>query len=329
MNAQKPSGNAKSGIRNPPAGARLDDCSRAAIASGVAELIADLREAVAGLESVVVVTDAYYPHHESTGLVTNPAVVAALCRELTPLVDRLHVLPAIGEQASASIVLDALGYDDVAADTGASVLSPDECPTLEQSVSVSDGGGNPEQVAVSLPAPLLDAAVVFVSTLRRNGDGMISPTARTVNPLLSISDGQSIVDRSVATAVTTELLAPELGVLDGTYVFTGRPRRARFLVGTTEPATLDAVGTAILGADRYGIDGLRSTDDRPYVAGLSIEALGRELSGGTSVMGPLLGRVSSPSGGGDELTARAYRAYARLAGDIVPPPARRKEADSL
>jgi hypothetical protein len=149
-----------------------------------------------------------------------------------------------------------------------------------------------------------------------------------VESLLSVVDGTLTASEPAYGRVTNELLAPELGVLDGTYVFPGRPHRARFLVGTTEPATLDAVGTALLGTGRSRIDRLRPTDEWPYVAGLSVEAIARDLSEGTSTIDTLLEFVPSTDGGGAELMARGYRAYARLAGDIVPPMVSRDEPES-
>jgi uncharacterized protein (DUF362 family) len=292
-----------------PVGTRLDDLSRANIEHAVRRLTSK-RAMDLDCDSLIVVPDASYPHHESTGLVTNPTVVAALCAELAPIVDDLFVLPAVGETVSASTPIDLLGYERHVDPAGASVLDPDSCSSRCVSVRVSTRQESAHRVTVTLPEPLVDQPVLTVPTLRGDTE-LVAPSMRTLATTVTDIVGAH-TDWSWLPAVTaTAIAAPRVSVLDGSYVFAGRPHRGRFLVAGPEPTAVDAVGANVLGFGPDETPALRARDwsgDYQYVDGLSTDALASELP-----------EANSWATDGRDLQSRGYRLYARLTGDGVPP----------
>lgn len=289
-------------------GVRLRSCAPAAIEREVLSLVARSRApATPSLAArlrraddlpVVVVPDTHYPFHPSTGQVTNPAVVAAVCRALEPVADAVTVFVGGSAHADAGSVAEWLGYRRLAADTGFELLTPADCERVERPVAVGD-----RQERVSLPAPLVEAAVVNVPTLRRADDGGMAGGLANLGRLAD-HDGPT-ADRAVA---ATRAVAPARTLLDGTWVYAGRPHRARFLLAGEDPGAVDRVGATLLGVEETpALRRCEAVPDQPAVDGLSVPALAAELPAGEG------------DSGGSDLLERGYRLYARLSGDCSPP----------
>lgn len=289
-------------------GVRLRSCAPAAIEREVLSLVARSRTpATPSLAarsrppercSVVVVPDAHYPFHPSTGQVTHPAVIEAVCRALGPVAGDISVLVAGSDHVDDESVAEWLGYPRLAADTGCTLLTPANCERTAETVTVDD-----RQVRVSLPRPLVETTVVNVPTLRGTGEGGLAGGMATLGRLAD-HDGPA-AERAVA---ATRAVAPARTLLDGTWVYAGRPHRARFLLAGADPGDVDRVGATLLGVEEPpALQHWAGSSDRPAVDGLSVPALAAELPDGRG------------SSGDSDLLERGYRLYARLSGDLYPP----------
>lgn len=295
-------------------GDRFDD-RRVGVESCVREVVSTFRSEFAADESVVVVPDAVYPHHESTGLVANPAAVSAVCAELAPLVDDLFLLPAVGSTARSTVV-DLLDYDAVAEGVGATLVAPLDTDTVTTTVTL-DGPEGDDTVDVTLPRPLLDAAVVAVPTLRNSPGDVAAAGMRTLG-LVAAEVGDETDERWRTAAATYPVAQPRLSVLDGSYVFAGRPHRGGFVAAGSDAVGVDRLGAWLLGFDPGDAPALSVhgwSGKYEYVRGLSADALADELPDD----GP-------PPGDEPGLLERGYRLYARISGDLVPPQALPEES---
>jgi uncharacterized protein (DUF362 family) len=293
-----------------PVGTRLQELSDAVIGSTVREFVADVRQEVVEESSLVLVPDAYYPHHESTGLVTHPAALEALCMELTSLVDDLFVLPAIGRDADAETTLELLGYDRIETIRDVRLRLPEDCERCCLSVRVLDSESEPQRLTVSAPRPLIDHAVVTVPTLRTTGT-IVAPGLRTLAMQLTDLEHPSAPYDWTHAVAADAIAEPVLSLLDGTYVFAGRPHRGRFLVAGADATTVDEVAATILDLSAEEVPSLEAlgwNGEYRYVDGLSPDALARSLPD------------EAPAEPSDRpLQKRGYQLYARLTGDGVPP----------
>jgi uncharacterized protein (DUF362 family) len=291
-------------------GDRLADCSRDASQARLRELVATYRGSFARTDTVVLVPDAFYPHHPSTGLVTNPDVVAALAAEIAALVDDVVVLPAVAQDTARGSVPELLGYDDLDAGSNVAVRTAADCRTVERQVRLADEGGATER-RVSLPRPLVDSPVVPVPTLRNSPGHVLAGTMRTLE-LLADHDADDADDRRWRYAAAVhDLVDPQFGVLDATYAFAGRPHRARCLAASTDLVALDGLGAFLLDLDRDDCPELRARDwegGYQYAEGFSADALRQELP-----------NERPPKPDDDGLMETGYRLYARLSGDALPP----------
>lgn len=282
-------------------GCRLPDDTSEAIAAGIESLLARHQDALVG-ESILVLPDAHYPYHPSTGLVTNPAVVAATVVELRSL---WQTEVAIGCRSSSAIGTDAaariLGYHRLADRLDTEVVDLDAADTTRGQVRLPDGS-----VGVDIPTPMDDATVVTVPTLRTDPEldfaaGMVTLGRAAVGDTLSTERIWAVVGLSES-AVT---------ILDGTYTYPGEPRATGFLLSGDDVVSLDAALADSLGRrpSYLSAETVRDTNDAASIDGLSLPA----VLGDVSADGDR--RVEEPG----RLMRMGYRLYAQLSGDAVPP----------
>ena len=243
---------------------------------------------------ILVVPDVHYPHHASTGLVTNPDVVEAFV-ELADAETGPRVESAIGISSSefieAARVSRYLRYDTVADRTGADLVDLDAAESEEMTVSFVDGS-----VILDVPVPLSRDVVVPVPTLRS------SPRYGLASGMVTLARAVTESPTREAILATVRIVWPSLSILDSTYAYDGSPRKMDLLL-----ASDDVVALSEAAADRIGIE---PTDVLHLAPDRSPPTLTRTVD---SAFG------GDESVAGDDAMARGYRLYARLADDLVPP----------
>lgn len=280
-------------------GTTLTDLGAATVSVAVGDLLDRLDPDLDG--PVVVLPDAHYPYHPSTGLVTNPDAVAGV---LDWLAETSHDDVTVGVVGSEALrggqAASVLGYDRLAAEYGIEVVDLDTESHVRRTATVSG-----ESVTLDVPERLLDASVLTVPTIRTTeADGLVGSC---VSLLRATGTDRVSADR-VAAAV--DLLDPEATLVDGTYSYSGGARASRVLLAGDDPVALDLAVAKALDyeaapyLDRYAH--ITST----VVSGLDAGALADVLPGGEPDPEP---EGPSPA------MKTGYRMYARLTGDGVPP----------
>lgn len=259
-----------------------------AIREGLEAVLDDRLDRLDGADSVVLLPDAHYPYHRSTGLVTNPDVV----EELAALVD---APTAIGVPDGVHLDADRtsryLGLAGVADRTDSELVDLAGARDVERQVRFVDSA-----VTLAVPEPLLESPVVVVPTARRDqrfgvAAGMVT-LAHAVTP----------------TPTRAELLAaarvcwPSVSVLDATYTYPGEPRRTGLLAASDDVVALSRRAAETVGVDPADVSHLEARRTPPSPG---------------SVLP--FGRSREPQAGEDGLMEAGYRAYARMTGDLLPP----------
>lgn len=285
-------------------GIRLADLEPATVYDGCRELLSRYEEAIQAAERVVVLPDARYPHHPSTGMVTDPDVVGAVLRALEAVDGDRPTTVAI---AAADGIDDTqvgryLGYDDVAANAGARLSSLSDEPSVDRTVTAGA-----RTVDVSIPRLLDEALVLNVPTLRLARRTAIAGAMVNLARTTTYAD----VSAGLGIAAGTSALSPAVTVLDGTYAFAGDPYELRVLLASGDPVAIDHAIVSMFGLDLADESYLRVAGNgtSPEVAGVSIADLATELPEGTM----------PDRGDAHPLLRVGYRAYARISGDAVPP----------
>lgn len=283
------------------AGYRLSDDTREEITAGVESLLARHQEALVG-ESLMVIPDAHYPYHPTTGLVTNPAVVDATVAELQSL---WQTEVAIGCRSSSAINTDAaariLGYSRLADRLDVEVVDLDAAETTRRQVRLPTGS-----VTVDVPAPMADATVVTVPTLRTAAElgfaaGMVTFARAGLGDEPSADQIWAVVG----------LCESAVTILDGTYTYPGEPRATAFLLSGDDVVAMDAALASALGRrpSYLSSETVRDSNDATTIEGLSLPA----------VLGDVAADGTHGTGEPGRLMRMGYRLYARLSGDAVPP----------
>lgn len=278
-------------------GRRLRDTSREAIKERVEELLAPYRDAVAG-ESVVVVPDVHYPFHPSTGLVTNPDVVAAVVDDLrTAAGADVFVGCRSASLVSTAATVRTLGYGR----RNIEVVDLDQADTACRRVELREGS-----MEAAVPRPFDEAAVVVVPTLRTDDD-------------LGLALAMATLGRAVLPDATTaeeiwsavSLCSPAVTLVDASYTYLGTPRASKFLLSSDDIVAIDAALSHVVGQTPSYLDGraVRDLGATSGVDGFSLQEAGAELPT----------RQARTTGQPGSLMRAGYRLYARLSGDAVPP----------
>lgn len=278
-------------------GRRLADTNQRALKESVAELLAPYRDAVAG-SSIVVVPDVHYPFHPSTGLVTNPDVVAAVVDDLQSTAGGDVVVGCrSGSMLSTAASIRTLGYGrrDI------EVVDLDEVDTARRPVELHDGS-----MEADVPRPLVEDTVVVVPSLRTDDDlglALAMPTlGRAVLPDATTAE-------EIWSAVT--LCSPAVTLVDASYTYLGTPRASKFLLSGADIVAVDAAVASVVGQTPSYLDGraVRDLGATSAVDGFSLQEAAAELPT----------RQAGPAGQPGSLMRTGYRLYARLSGDAIPP----------
>lgn len=265
-------------------------------------------------DRVTLVPDAHYPFHPSSGFVTDPAVVAAVAA----VVERrsgaaVAVAGASDDLVSVDRTAASLGYRSALDRVDATLVDLSGEPSTP--VPGPAGGSEPTRdgPTPSVPERLLETAVIVVPTLRPTVAGPVAGGMRT---LASLTDGA--VEPPVAAVASTRAVDPVATVLDATTAYAGSPYAANALfAGPT--AAVDAVAGSVLDRSVEDDEAVRRGlgSDEPTVA---VEP----VDGATDVDLDAV-RAALPDGEvppGDSMhpaVTTAYRLYAAVSGDAVPP----------
>ncbi|MFP8953068.1 DUF362 domain-containing protein [Natrialbaceae archaeon A-arb3/5] len=265
---------------------------------------------LANADRITIVPDTHYPFHPSTGLVTDPAVVGALvdCFE-TQTDAAVAVAGASNEYVAFDRTTEYLGYPELLERFDAELVDLTDQPRTSEILEL-DG----RQVTFPTPRRLLESAVVVVPTLRPTEDGLFAGGMRT---LADVSD--RTLDADVAAAAATRTVDPAVSVLDATTAYGNSPTAGNALFAGTVPA-VDVVGTSLLGGE-VATDGALelATDDEDTP--VTVERVGANAS--ELAFDELEDRLSNaelpPSNETSPAVTAAYRLYAAVGGDAVPP----------
>lgn len=252
---------------------------------------------------VLVVADAPYPFHPSTGLVTDPAVAGAVANALrTAGATAVSVALAGGPHADRDRTQALLGYETVIEHCDLEWVNPE--PGTDRHICHWTGEDGPTWFSV--PTDLLDRTVVVVPSLRPTRTNEVAGALRTV--ARAIDPGLP----DAATIAAADVVEPALAILDATTAYADGPRTPGVLVAGGPP-WVDAVATRLLdGAleDDPVLDSALEPDERTVTcSGVDIEALGDGLP---------VGRYPTRTTPGP-LVSACYRLYATVTGDAVPP----------
>ncbi|ELZ10121.1 hypothetical protein C478_14542 [Natrinema thermotolerans DSM 11552] len=296
--------------------ARIDDADRrggwdpdvdarlAALESPVRDVLGPALEELSDAERITIVPDAHYPFHPSSGMVTDPAVVGAIVARLEDRTDaEIAVAGATDDRIDFDRAAEYLGYPDLLERFDATLVDLADEPRTGGLSGVED-----EPVALSVPTRLAEDAVVVVPSLRPTADGPVAGAMRTLAALVDCDAG---ADR--APVAVTRSVEPTLAVLDATVAYGGDPIAADALFAGSAPA-VDAVATSLLGRSLEAdpvLSATRRTDDPVTVdgAGVDVDRLRGRISDG----------ALPPSDDPHPAVTTAYRLYAAVAGDAVPP----------
>ncbi|WP_049923631.1 DUF362 domain-containing protein [Halopiger djelfimassiliensis] len=284
------------------------DARLAALESPVRDLLAPRLESLAA-DRITIVPDVHYPFHPSTGMVTDPAVTGAAVAVLEERTDAdVAVAGASDEYIDLERTAAYLGYDDLLDRFDATLVDCAAADAINTVVEIGD-----ESLAVSVPTRLREGAVVVVPTLRPTADGPIAGGMRTLARLVDGPD-----ESPIGPVAATRAVEPTVAVLDATTTYGGRPYAADTLFAGP-PAAVDAVGTALLERSPEDDDALRValSDDGTAVA---VEGSGTDAGFDLAAMRARLpaGELP-PSDETHPAVSAAYRLYAALGGDAVPP----------
>ncbi|AXR78684.1 DUF362 domain-containing protein [Natrarchaeobaculum sulfurireducens] len=274
-------------------------------------LVASLLEAdlstFSDVDRITVVPDAHYPFHPSSGVVTDPAVVAAIVRVLEDRTD--------ADLAIAGVSDEVIGFDRTAAHLGyTSLLERVDAELVDlaedaRTDRLLETGGR--TTTVSIPDRLATGATIVVPSLRPTAEGPIAGGMRT---LARFATGAVDPDRAALGA--TRAVDPALCVLDATTAYAGTSAATNALfAGPT--ASVDALGSSLLERS-FAADGALSQafDERTSI---SVDSVG----GGKLALETIRDRLDSgelpPRESTHPAVTAAYRLYAAVAGDAVPP----------
>ncbi|MBZ6495739.1 DUF362 domain-containing protein [Natrinema longum] len=286
-------------------GGWLPDIDRrvALFESPVRDVLEPAVDALADADRITLVPDAHYPFHPSSGMVTDPAVIGAIVARLEGRTDAdIAVAGASDEHISFDRTVQYLGYESLLEGFDADAVDLADEPRTGDLSALEDA-----PVALSVPNRLAEGAVIVVPSLRATAAGPVAGAMRTLADLV---DCDAASDRAAVAA--TRAVDPAVAVLDATTAYGGDPVAGDTLFAGSAPA-VDAVATSLLGRS-FESDGALETvrGDRGPI---SVE--------GDADFDRLRERIPDgelpPSDDMHPAVSTAYRVYAAVAGDAVPP----------
>lgn len=262
-------------------------------------------------DGLTIVPDAHYPFHPSSGTVTDPAVVGAFLDTLANWTDAdVAVVGATDDRIAFDRTAAYLGYPDVVDRFDADLVDLADHPRRDAVVSVEG-----RRVVAAVPERLLETVVVVVPTLCPTATGAVAGGMRTLGRLVAAD-----ADDGVTAVAATRAVEPALAVLDATMAYGGEPVAADALAAGPTPR-VDALAASLLERSIEEDPALRAAfpggepsitlDRSPADAddAIDLTALRRRLPDGEL----------PPTDGIHPAVSTAYRLYAAVAGDAVPP----------
>lgn len=282
-------------------GSKLTDLSAPSLRAAADSLL-DRYDVDPGDGRIVLLPDAHYPFHPSTGLVTNPAFVRAVAGALIDGVDAdVTVACPSTEWIDAERAATFLGYARLERETGVDVLDLDAADRVSRTVHLTR-----ESVTVDVPEPLLEGTVVPVPTLRHDAEFGVAAGM--------VALGRAVVGSPSAAEVraATREIDPVATLLDGSYTYTGAPRKSRFVMAAENVVAVENLAAMLAGIDREDAPHLNSYEgesNRPTaVRGVSARELAESLP-----------RKKPREAGDDRAMRLGYKLYAAVSGDNTPP----------
>lgn len=267
---------------------QLTDVRPESIRSGLRSLLKLRERRLEAGSGVLLLPDVHYPYHPSTGLVTNPDVVA----ELADLIDGDV---AIGLPSSEFIdgtrAGQYLGYESASARTGADLLDLTAAGRVHRRIRFAG-----TTIPLQVPEPVLERSVVVVPTARRSAQRGVA--AGMVTLALAIAEDPGRLE----TIAAMRACWPEWTVLDATYTYETAPSRTDLLIASDDLIEVSLRAAEILDVARSDVPHLRTRKSPPSPL--------RSIASAVPGSGP---------GAADGLVDDGYRLYARLTGDLVPP----------
>ncbi|ELY49401.1 DUF362 domain-containing protein [Natronorubrum sulfidifaciens] len=260
------------------------------------------------VDRITLVPDAHYPFHPSSGMVTDPAVVGSIAAVLQAQTGAdIAVSGATDDTIAFDRAAGYLGYPSVLDRFDVDLVDLAEESRRDCVVSVPE-----QQLSVSVPDRLLESTVIVVPTLRPTRAGSVAGGIRTLGRLTA-----SVADADLTALGAMRAIEPAFSVLDATTAYGGDPIAADTLATGPTPQ-VDAIGASLLdrslesdpvlkhalGADEPSITVESATGDD-----VDLTALRRRLPDGEL----------PPPDDTHPAVSTAYRLYAAVAGDAVPP----------
>ncbi|RQG91248.1 DUF362 domain-containing protein [Natrarchaeobius halalkaliphilus] len=287
------------------------DARMAVLEPPIRRLLDANTEALTEADRITLVPDVHYPFHPSTGMVTDPAVVGAIASYLRSRGDAdLVVAGASGERIEFDRTLAYLGYPELLErfDAEPVDLVRDE-PRTNEIVCV-DG----RSVPFSVPATLGESTVIVVPTLRPTEEGPVAGGMRT----LAAADERT-VDPDVTAVAATRVVDPVLSVLDATTAYGSDPHAANAIFAGSTPS-VDAVGASLLEREIEDDRALElAFEDGPETITLERVGAGADRVDVEDIRERLGGGELPPTGTMHPAVTAAYRLYATVGRDAVPP----------
>ncbi|WP_121744949.1 DUF362 domain-containing protein [Natronorubrum halophilum] len=287
------------------------DARLAALESPVREVLEPYASSLTETDRITLVPDAHYPFHPSTGMVTDPAVVGSIAGHLERWSEaNVAVAGASDDRIAFDRTAEYLDYPSVVERFNADVVDLAEESRRDIVVALAD-----DRISVSVPERLLESTVVVVPTLRPSEDGPVAGGIRTLG-----SHVTAVADTDLTAVAAMQAVEPAVSVLDATTAYGGDPVAADTLFAGPTPR-IDAIGTSLLDRSIEEDPALRRAfgDEDPSVT----------LENGANGSGPDVdltalrrrlpdGELPPPDDTHPAVTT-AYRLYAAVAGDAVPP----------
>ncbi|OIB57175.1 DUF362 domain-containing protein [Natrialba sp. SSL1] len=308
------------------------DARLSALESPVGEALGPVLESVADEpDRITIVPDAHYPFHPSTGMVTDPAVVGAVLDHLSWRTDAdLAVAGVSTECMPFERTAEYLGYPDLCERTGADLVDlasdGDDGDTTRQVFPVDD-----RSVAVSVPERLREDTVLVLPSLRPTDEGAVAGGMRTLGRF-----ADAVAEPAPTAVAATRAIEPASCLLDATTAYGDEPYAANALFAGPTPV-VDALGASLFGTGFDDRAVALAPDATESVTGVEpgsgstpqirVEPVGRAATESTddfeaqldTLRARLEGGALPPSDDTHPAVSIAYRLYAAVGGDAVPP----------
>ncbi|PGF17320.1 hypothetical protein CP556_15265 [Natrinema sp. CBA1119] len=280
------------------------DARMAALESPVRDVLEPSLETLAAADRLTLVPDAHYPFHPSSGMVTDPAVIGSIVSHLERRTDAdIAVVGASDERISVARTAEYIGYASLLERFDAEFVDlADESRT--EDICTVDGS----PIALSVPERLAESTVIVVPSLRPTENGPVAGAMRTLAALVD-----SMADPERVPVAATRVIEPAVSVLDATIAYGGDPTAGNALFAGSASA-VDAVASSLLGRSLETDAALKTA--RGEAGPVTVEGDGVDFE-------RLRERIPDgelpPSDETHPAVSIAYRVYAAVAGDAVPP----------